>query len=67
LFRINPQLNRCDEKRQTRLPAFRAVAISNPALLAGSDNSTGIFVRRAVDPSIAIGCRLPVSATTRLF
>jgi predicted permease len=56
LFRINPQLNRYDEKRQNALyiqllerisavPGVRAVALSNPALLSGSVNSTGIFVK----------------------
>ena len=59
LFRINPQLNRYDEKRQTALytqvlerigavPGVRAVAMSNPALLSGSVNSTGIFVQGRV-------------------
>jgi predicted permease len=56
LFRINPGLNRYDEKRQIALytqllerigsvPGVRAVALSNPALLSGSVNSTSIFVR----------------------
>ena len=56
LFRINPQLNRYEEKRQIALytqlierlgavPGVRAVALSNPALLSGSVNSTSIFVR----------------------
>jgi predicted permease len=56
LFRINPQLNRYDEKRQIALytqlierigsvPGVRAVAMSNPALLSGGVNSTSIFVR----------------------
>ena len=56
LFRINPQLNRYDEKRMSALytqllerivsvPGVRAVALSNPALLSGSVNSTSIFVR----------------------
>jgi predicted permease len=59
LFRINPQLNRYDEKRQSALytqlleriaavPGVRAVALSNPALLSGGVNSTGIFVRGRV-------------------
>ena len=64
LFRINPQLNRYDEKRQTALytqllerigavPGVRAVAMSNPALLSGSVNSTGIFVQgRVYEPGL---------------
>ena len=49
LFRVNPQLNRYDEKRQIALytqlleriaavPGVRGVALSNPALLSGSVN-----------------------------
>jgi predicted permease len=56
LFRINPQLNRYDATRQNALydqlleriatvPGVRAVALSNPALLSGSVNSTSLFVR----------------------
>jgi predicted permease len=59
LFRINPQLNRYDEKRQIALytqllerisavPGVRAVALSNPALLSGSVNSTSIYVQGRV-------------------
>ena len=59
LFRINPQLNRYDEQRQNALytqllerissvPGVRAVALSNPALLSGSVNSTSIYVRGRV-------------------
>ena len=78
LFRINPQLNRYDEKRQiafytqlleriAAVPGVRAVALSNPALLSGGVNSTGIFVhgrtyergRRDYDNSIN---RLVISA-----
>jgi predicted permease len=78
LFRINPQLNRYDEKRQIALytqlleriaavPGVRAVALSNPALLSGSVNSTSIYVhgrvyeagRRDLDNSIH---RLVISA-----
>jgi predicted permease len=55
LFRVNPQLNRYDEKRTLALyremldrlnavPGVSAVALSAPALLSGSVNSTGIFV-----------------------
>jgi predicted permease len=56
LFRVNPQLNRYDEQRTRRLyddlaeslrvaPGVRAVTGSNPALLSGSVNGTGIFVQ----------------------
>ena len=59
LFRINPQLNRYDEKRQITLytqllerisavPGVRAAALSNPALLSGSVNSTSIYVQGRV-------------------
>ena len=62
LFRINPQLNRYDEKRQMALytqlidrigavPGVKAVALSNPALLSGSVNSTSIFVRGRTYPA----------------
>jgi predicted permease len=62
LFRIQPQLNRYDEKRTTALygqlldriavvPGVRAVALTNPALLSGSVNSTGIYVRGRVYPN----------------
>jgi predicted permease len=62
LFRINPSLMRFDEKRQIALynqllekigtvPGVRAVALSNPALLSGSVNSTSIFVRGRVYPT----------------
>jgi predicted permease len=61
LFRINPQLNRYDEARMFTLyrdlvdrigavPGVRAVAMSQPALLSGSVNSTGIFVQGRVYP-----------------
>jgi predicted permease len=64
LFRVGPQLNRYDEKRSTALYAqllerlqtvagVRAVAFSQPALLTGSVNSTGIFVQgRTYDPDV---------------
>ena len=64
LFRINPQLNRYDEKRQTALytqlldriaavPGVRGAAMSNPALLSGSVNSTSIFVQgRVYEPGL---------------
>jgi predicted permease len=56
LFRVNPQLNRYDEQRTRRLyaelteslaaaPGVKAVTGSNPALLSGSVNGTGIFVQ----------------------
>ncbi len=56
LFRVNPQLNRYDEQRLPgfyrdvlervgAVPGVRAVAMSNPALLSGSVNSTSIFVQ----------------------
>ena len=59
LFRVQPQLNRYDEKRTAALygrlleriaavPGVRAAALTNPALLTGSVNSTGIFVRGRV-------------------
>jgi len=56
LFRIDPRLNRYDAKRVVPLyadmmdrlrtvPGVRAVAFSQPPLLSGSVNSTGIFVQ----------------------
>src|SRR5262249_47771051 len=61
LFRVNPQLNRYDDKkmpifyrdmmdRLARVPGVRAVAMSQPALLSGSLNSTGIYVQGRVYP-----------------
>jgi predicted permease len=55
LFRVNPSLNRYDEKRTLALyremlerlgavPGVSAVAMSAPALLSGSVNGTSIFV-----------------------
>jgi predicted permease len=55
LFRVTPQLNRYDEARTAALykellerlaavPGVRGAAMSQPALLSGSVNSTGIFV-----------------------
>jgi predicted permease len=64
LFRINPQLNRYDEKRTITLyrdmldrlgsvPGVSGVALSAPALLTGSVNTTGIFVQgRNYEPGI---------------
>src|SRR4029450_7705123 len=59
LFRVQPQLNRYDEKQTSALygrmlerlaavPGVRSVALTNPALLSGSVNGTGIFVRGRV-------------------
>jgi predicted permease len=56
LFRVNPQMNRYDEKRTLALyshllerlaavPGVRSAALTNPALLSGSVNSTSIYVR----------------------
>jgi predicted permease len=56
LFRVLPQLNRYDEKRNLLLyqqmlerlqavPGVRGVAMSQPALLTGSVNSTSIYVQ----------------------
>ena len=61
LFRVNPQLNHYDEARLFTLhreladrisavPGVRGVAMSQPALLSGSVNSTGIYVRGRVYP-----------------
>jgi predicted permease len=55
LFRVTPQLNRYDEPRSAQLyrtmmerlsalPGVRGVAMSQPALLSGSVNSTSIYV-----------------------
>jgi predicted permease len=56
LFRVNPQLNRYDQQRIGQLyqeimdrvqtvAGVRAAALSQPALLTGSVNSTGIYVQ----------------------
>ena len=61
LFRVNPQLNRYDDKRTTmiyqqlmdRLRAIagvRAVALSNVPLLSGSVNGSSIFVQGRTYP-----------------
>jgi predicted permease len=61
LFRVNPQLNRYDEKRivafyrdaMERLaaaPGVKGVAMSQPALLSGSVNSTSIYIKGRVYP-----------------
>ena len=66
LFRVNPALNRYDEKRMATLyrdmidrlatvPGVRGVAMSAPALLSGSVNGTSIYVQgRAYDPSVRV-------------
>src|SRR5688500_11151428 len=62
LFRVQPQLNRYDEKRTMELygqlfervaavPGVRAVALTNPALLTGSVNPTRIFVHGRAYPN----------------
>ena len=59
LFRVNPAMNRYDDKRTLALygelmdriaatPGVRGVAMTNPALLSGSVNSTSIFVQGRV-------------------
>ena len=59
LFRVQPQLNRYDEKQTLALygrmlerlaaaPGVRSVALANPALLSGSVNGSSIFVRGRV-------------------
>ena len=61
LFRVNPALNRYDEKRMTALyrdmlerlgtvPGVRGAAMSQPALLSGSVNSTSIYIQGRVYP-----------------
>jgi predicted permease len=56
LFRVSPVLNRYDEpkarllyaqllERLSSVPGVRGVAMSQPALLSGSVNSTGIYVQ----------------------
>ena len=64
LFRVNPSLNRYDEKRVATLyrdmlerlgtvPGVRGVALSAPALLSGSVNGTSIYVQgRVYDLSV---------------
>jgi predicted permease len=62
LFRVNPSLNRYDDKRMHGLyrdmlerlatvPGVRGVALSNPALLSGSINGTSIYVQGRVYPA----------------
>lgn len=59
LFRVNPSLNRYDEQKTTELyrqllerlgsvPGVKGVAMSNPGLLSGSVNNTGIYVQGRV-------------------
>lgn len=61
LVPVNPILNRYDQARTTNLyeqmldrlpavPGVRSVALSNPALLSGSVNSTGIFIQGRAKP-----------------
>ncbi len=56
LFRVQPSLNRYDEKRTVALydqllqrlaavPGVRATALTNPAMLSGSTSSTSIYVQ----------------------
>jgi predicted permease len=62
LFRVNPSLNRYDEKKMTSLyhdmierlgtvPGVRAVAMSQPALLSGSVSSTSVYIQGRPDPA----------------
>ena len=62
LFRVNPSLNRYDEKKTIALyrdlleriravPGVRAVALSNPGLLSGSVSSTNIYVQGRAYPA----------------
>ncbi|PYR74643.1 MAG: ABC transporter permease [Acidobacteria bacterium] len=62
LFRVSPQLLRYDDKRMAALYAnvidrmasvagVRGAAMSQPALLSGSVNSTGIYVQGRVYPA----------------
>ena len=61
IFRVNPSLNRYDDKKAVLLyhdmlerfaavPGVRGVAMSQPALLSGSTNTTGIFVQGRTYP-----------------
>ena len=61
LFRVNPSMNRYDEKRTitfynelmeriAAVPGVRAVGLSNPGLLSGSVNGTRFYVRGRVYP-----------------
>ena len=76
LFRVNPALNRYDEKRMTALyremldrtaavPGVQAVAMSQPALLSGSVNQTGIFVQGRTPP--AVRRATPIASTASWF
>jgi predicted permease len=62
LFRVNPTLNGYDEKRRTALyrdllermkavPGVRGAAMSQPALLSGSTNTTSIYVQGRMYPA----------------
>jgi predicted permease len=61
LFRVNPQLNRYEAARMNgfyremldrlgTIPGVRGVAMSQPALLSGSTNTTSIFVQGRAYP-----------------
>ena len=63
LFRVNPSLNRYDEPkmrlfytqlldRLAAVPGVRGAAMSQPALLSGSVNSTGIYVQGRPAPLV---------------
>jgi predicted permease len=63
LFRVNPALSRYDEKRMVAfyadllervggVPGVRGVAMSQPALLSGSVNSTDIYVQGRPAPLV---------------
>jgi predicted permease len=62
LFRVNPGLNQYDEKRMAALyrdllermrsvPGVRGAAMSQPALLSGSTNTTSIYVQGRMYPA----------------
>jgi predicted permease len=62
LFRVNPALNRYDEKRMQAfytdmlerlggVPGVRGAAMSQPALLSGSVNSTSIYIQGRTYPA----------------
>ena len=62
LFRVNPTLNGYDEKRRTALyrdllerlkavPGVRGAAMSQPALLSGSTNTTSMYVQGRMYPA----------------
>ena len=78
LFRLQPNLNRYDEKRTLALwgqvleriaavPGVRGAALTNPALLSGSVNSTSIFVRARRFIRMSRTSRPTISAIRRRF